>query len=502
MKKKITRAAASQPFSDGYLPSENGGRRNRPKRERRPVSSSGGTAPTPRSVSAEAAQCAKTERSGVLAREQEHGESHATGARPAYVPLVGAWADKHRYALAEREQQARRAAERTGKPWSLHADEQTRAILADSPARTVTEKTANEYRKVYERLRASGQTALEAANTRAHWDKLRTACRYCLAEDARAWRAASERARKRGDLASAQRRTLRAWQLVTVLDIQFLQPDRATWAVKAAKLKAAGQPIKSKSKRRGAPPPDSLLLTLLTTGRRGTVLADRHGERMAMAALFSMRPAEAIKGVRLAVEGKGGDRLLTAQIVGAKVDGKRGQSLRLAGVPVKGAAAELLAARVEAEGGRWVLETTPADHRSLNRALQPLGLSWYSLRHQIGSELKEAVSTGALQPEEAAAFMGHRSSKSLSYYGSRSKARGGRVFRGKAVEPVRVMAVTQSQKAEARAGKKAGKSLGAGTGMAPKSKRGTQPDGRAPEPQTSHRAPSPGVPKAPKPPRW
>lgn len=401
-----------------------------------------------------------------------------------------------------RKHEAWTAAQRSGKPWTLHADEQTRAILDECPARHVSAETAAEYRRVYERLRTSGQTALEAASTRAHWDKLRTACRYCLAEDVRAWRAASERARKRGDLASAQRRTERAWQLATALDVQFLQHGYQTWATKAAKLKAAGQRVPDKSKRKGAPPPDAMLLSLLTKERRGVALAERHAERLAMAALFPMRPAEAIKGVRLALEGKGRRRLLTAQVIGAKVDDKRGQSVKLVGVPVKGAAAELLAARVEAEGGRWMLKTTAADHRSLNRMLQPLGLSWYSLRHQIGSELKEAVSTGAIAPEEAAAVMGHRSSLSLSYYGTRSRARGGRKFRGKAAEDVRVVPVSHAQKAKARTERKTGKSIKAGQALTPKARPTAAP---AAGPAASSPRPwdygPPTVPKAPKPPR-
>lgn len=477
---------ASRPFSDGVLPSENGGRKDRPKRERRPVSPSGGAAPTPRSDKR---------------RGAEHGGSHAIAAHAQPSTLCEGWAERHAGAMRVRKHDAWTAAQRSGKPWTLHADEQTRATLAECPVRHVSAETAAEYRRVYERLRTSGQTALEAASTRAHWDKLRTACRYCLAEDVRAWRAASERARKRGDLASAQRRTERAWQLATALDVQFLQPDRKTWATKAAELKAAGQPVPNKSKRKGAPPPDAMLLSLLTKDRRGIALAERHAERLAMAALFSMRPAEAMKGVRLKVQDMGDHRLLTAQIKGAKVGEKRGQPLRLVGVPVKGAAAELLAARVAAAGGSWVLKTTAADHRSLNRMLQPLGLSWYSLRHQIGSELKEAVSTGAIAPEEAAAVMGHRSSLSLSYYGTRSRARGGRKFRGKAAEDVRVVPVSHAQKAKAGTERKTGKSIKAGQTLAPKARPAAKPKAR---PATSPRPcdyKPPTVPKAPKPPR-
>lgn len=484
---KLPRApvVAPRPLSDGVLPSDNGGKVDRLLREQRPVSPPRGTAPAVRSEQR---------------RTAEHGESHATAAPAAPSPLCEQWAERHAGKLRTRQHDAHTAAQRSGKPWTLHADEQTRAILADCPAREVSAATAAKYRRAYDNLRASGLTALEASSTRAHWDFLRTATRFCMETDVRAWRAASERARKRGDLASAQRRTERAWRLATALDLQFLQPDRPTWAKKAAQMKAAGQSVPDKSKRKGAPPPDAMLLSLVTGERRGTALAERHGERLAMAALFSMRPAEAMKGVRLAVEGKGSKRLLTAQIKGAKVDGKRGQALRLVGIPVKGAAAELLAARVEAEGGRWRLDTTAADYRSMNRALQPLGLSWYSLRHQIGSELKEAVSTGAIAPEEAAAVMGHRSSLSLSYYGTRTRARGGRKFRGKAGEPVRVVPVSRAQKAKARTERDAEKSIKAGQALAPKARPAAKSSTRAAATARPWDYSPPAVRKAPKPP--
>lgn len=450
MKLARSRNALLPPFWDGALPSENGGRKASGVREHGAEKPTGGTSPHARSESEGRAKRAKTERSAVLARKPEHGESHATGAPAAPSRLPREWMQRHRTELAAREQQARRAAIRSGRPWTLHADEQTRAILADMPGRKVNAATAADYRRTYERLRATGLTALQAAKTRGHWDKLRTACRYCMTEDARAWRAASERARKRGDLESAQRRTERAWHLASALDLQFLQPDRPTWSEKAARLRAKGQSPPSKAKRAGAPPPDALMLCLLSKQRRGLALSGRHAERLAMVGLFGLRPAEARKGVRLMVEGAGARRVLTAQIRGAKVNGQRGQALRLVGVPVKGAAAEFLAERVATEGGRWMLETTSADHRSLNRMLAPHGLSWYSMRHQTGAELKEAISTGAISPEVAAAVMGHRSSVSLASYGTRSRARGGRVYMGKAAEPVRVVPVSRSQKAGAR----------------------------------------------------
>lgn len=437
-----TRSKKPSPLSGG-LPSDNGGRKDKTQRELGLKSPSGGAAPTPRSGTR---------------RGAEHGGSHATSAETVQPSaLADGWAAQHCAELGEREKRARLAALRSGKPWTLHADEQTRAILADCPERNISTATAAKYRRAYDNLRANGQTAIETATTRAHWDFLRTACRYCMEQDAKAWRAASERARKRGNLESAQRRTERAFRLAAVLDEQFMQPTRRTWANKAAELKAKGERIPSKSKRLGgAPAPDIACAALLAGNRRGSHLIERHAERLAALALFGFRPAEMLKGVRLAVEGKNGKRLLTAQIMGAKVSDKRGQELRLVGVPVEGVAAEALAAIVEANGGKWMLGTSYNDYRSLNRALKSgAAVSCYSFRHQVGSELKEAVSSGAMGAEEVAQAMGHRSTESLSYYGTRSAARGGRGMKARASNDVRAVPVTYAAKAKTRTKAKA-----------------------------------------------
>lgn len=433
-------AVASMTFWDGSKPSQNVGRVKSGLRRQASL--------VPDRADGESQQ--HTPRSDKR-RGAEHGGSHATNARPVHSSLAEEWAGKHNATLDEREKLARSAALRSGKPWTLHADQQTQAILADCPTRSVSEATAAEYRRTYDNLKARGLTPWEAASTRNHWDKLRTASRFCMEQDIRTWRAASERARKRGDIASAKRRTERGFRLATVLDEMFMQPDRKTWLHKAAEMKAAGNSPSSKSKRTTmAPAPDMAGVALLTGRRHGTKVADRHAERLALVALFSMRPAELKKGVQLAVVD--GGRFLTAQVAGSKVNHARGQEVRVIRVPIEGCAAVGLAEAVKANGGKWTLQTTDADHRSLNRALRG-GLSCYSFRHQTGSDLKEAVATGVITAEEAAAVMGHRSTASLFAYGSRSRARGGRRPRANASASVRTISVSYEARAEARAEK-------------------------------------------------
>lgn len=185
--------------------------------------------------------------------------------------LGGGWLTAHAGPLATAEQSAREAARRSGKPWTLEADKQTRAILDDFPARTVKAETVAKYRADYDRLRARGVSPLEAATTQAHWQRLRTACRYCMAEDVRRWRAASERARKAGDMDNAQRMTAEAHRLAVALDNWFCQPrSRLTWAAKAKVLAAQGTRPKIKSRRRDTPPsPDLAVAALLFPAAKG-----------------------------------------------------------------------------------------------------------------------------------------------------------------------------------------------------------------------------------------
>src|SRR5690606_5139983 len=113
----------SPPLS-GALASDNGGSFVRQERERVPKRQNGGAAPAP-----------GTRVEG--ARGQR--ELAAQDAPPRYerARLDGGWLAAHAGPLATAEQSAREAARRSGKPWTLEADKQTRAILADFPARTV-----------------------------------------------------------------------------------------------------------------------------------------------------------------------------------------------------------------------------------------------------------------------------------------------------------------------------------------------------------------------------
>lgn len=415
------------------IPSENGGSVDGVEREPNPIRPHGGTAPA-------------------LVSDYETG-GRAHDVRPS--PLCDGWTRKHKEKLERDEQWHRREAIATGKPWTLEADKYTRKVLAECPERALTPETSGEYRRVYTRLVREGVTAWEKANSAQHWNKLRTACRWAMAEDVRAWRALSEQARKSGDVAQAQQCTAEAWRLAVALDDQFLAAGRKAWAAKALKIKTEGRKPVDKSKRlSGAPTADTAACALLDSRHRGTRLLERHSERLALLALTGCRPAELMAGVsvKLLRDEHGEPSGIGVEIIGAKVDALRGHEKRRLAFPLSGGgkAVQGLALLCAERGGLYTLATTPADYRSLNRALQVQGMSCYTFRHAVGSDLKADISDGKATPETAAKIMGHRSTASLMSYGTKRRGRGGQRPRASVSGPVKNVAVTKAARTKAR----------------------------------------------------
>lgn len=440
-------ALASGPLSGTFVP-DKGGSDSPVMREQGRKAKHGGTAPTPQSASGGAAKRAKA---NALAREQEHGGSRATTAAGPVGPMPG-WlrqrcADeiRRRWAAAEAE------AERVGRPVGVVADGQTREVLAEAKRGTISSKTMAAYRRDWTRMVERRQTPAEAANSAKHWSRLRAAWIACEVEAITALRAEADKVRRTGDIARARQLTLAAFQRGVALDVDYFQPaTRKTWAARREAMKAEGKKPAKRSKRFGpkAPPPETVLLGLSRI--RGALA--RHQTRAAIVALFGLRPAELRKGVDLAVE-KGH---LVLAVRGAKVDEKRGQPLRACAIPAHAngfrCAAAWLAAEVKSAGGLLHLDTTAADIESLNYALgkiQP-GLSCYSFRHAVGSDLKAAAAAGEITQAEAAAFMGHASEKSLSYYGRASNGSKGKGYRAKAKRQPTKAPQTKAAKASAR----------------------------------------------------
>lgn len=303
------------------------------------------------------------------------------------------------------------------------ADKRIKAVLAAAGAQAPTEKTALAYRRDHARLIAEATTPLDKASTFQHWNRLRSAWRFCEAEAIRSLRNASEAARKAGDYSLMRELTVAAFERATLLDAMFLAdksaPSRQTWGRKSTALRAAGlgKPP-SKSKRaagRASLAPDQLLSRLAgqANGVRVEVVA-------AMFACFGVRPAEALKGVRLSIQGD----QLGLEVAGAKVDATRGQPSRhlLIRAAARGKSALAVALlRGEVEAGRSVVRISPAELAAVRRAMraaQP-GLSPYAYRHARASDAKADRGKAG-----APAWLGHRTDRAQSGYGSARSSSG------------------------------------------------------------------------------
>ena len=328
-----------------------------------------------------------------------------------------------RYAQTLGEAHARAQAEglRLRVPVGVAQDRAIRAVLeaASASGANPSPDTVKAYRRDHERLWTAGATPLDHASTRAHFDRLRSACRWVEALEIARLRALAETARKAKDVEAMRAFTLAAFERATVFRALYLASDRPTWAHKAAALRTSGLGIRCKSKRhagRRALSPDRLLVALARQpGRMARV------ETLAMIfAVFGIRPAEATRGLVLEKTTTG----LRLAVAGAKVDEVRGQPMRVLEVEttrrgLSGLAVSYLRAFVDDTGGD--LTATPADVVAVRRAMrqaQP-GLSPYAYRHARASDAKATQGRAGV-----AAWLGHSNDRTQQGYGHARSARG------------------------------------------------------------------------------
>ena len=323
--------------------------------------------------------------------------------------------------LAEAQRLAQDEALRLRQPAGLAMDRSVRAVLDEAASSGANPSAASQaaYRRDHARLWTAGATPLEVASTRAHFDRLRSACRWVEAQEIARLRSLAEVARKAKDAEGMREYTRQAFERAVVFRALYLDADRPTWADKAAALRAAGQRPISRSKRnagRHAPTPDQLLVALARQpGRCARV------ELFACVfALFGIRPAELARGIVLESTATG----LRLAVAGAKVDATRGQPLRVLEVDTtrrgqSALAVALLRAHVEETGGD--LSATTADIVAVRRAMREVqpGLSPYAYRHARASDAKATQGRAGV-----AAWLGHANDRTQQGYGNARSGRG------------------------------------------------------------------------------
>ena len=304
------------------------------------------------------------------------------------------------------------------------ADRRIKAILASAGLRMPSPTTAAAYRRDHAHMLAASLTPGDKATTFQHFNRLRSAWRFCEVEAIRALRQEAEAARKAGDYSRMRSQTVAAYERAVLLDALFLTdlsaPSRQTWGKKSATLRAAGIGKNAgKSKRaagRVAPTPDQLLFLLLQQRNR----CARVEIAAAVFACFGVRPAELGAGVVLSVEGK----TLRLEVRGAKVDEIRGQPLRVLSIEPERVGCSSLAVallRHEVDAGRCLVRLTTADLVAVRRALRTAqrGLSPYAYRHARASDAKASQCRAVV-----AAWLGHRTDRAQSGYGNARSSSG------------------------------------------------------------------------------
>lgn len=324
-------------------------------------------------------------------------------------------------ALAEAHARAQTEGLRLRTPAGVAMDRVVRAVLdeAATSGANPSEASRAAYRRDHARLWAAGATPLEVASTRAHFDRLRSACRWVEAEEIARLRSLAEAARKAKEPEAMREFTRKAFERAVVFRALYLDANRPTWAAKTAALRAAGQRPQSRSKRkagRAAPSPDVLLVALARQPKRVARV-----ERLCLLfALFGIRPAELRRGVALDTTATG----LRLAVAGAKVDPTRGQPLRVLEVETtrrgqSALAVALLRAHVEEVGGD--LTATAADIVAVRRAMRQVqpGLSPYAYRHARASDAKASQGRAGV-----AAWLGHATDRTQQGYGNARSGRG------------------------------------------------------------------------------
>jgi hypothetical protein len=347
-------------------------------------------------------------------------KSNSNSAQPPQKTLTRASLPanlRERYAqtLADADAQVEQDARASLLPLGVAQDRFAREVLAQATlgAGEPGPATVAAYKRDHARLWAAGVTPLDKASTRAHFDRLRSACRWVEADEIARLRCLAEAARRAKQPEAMREYTRQAFERAAVFRALYLDIDRPTWAHKAQELRAAGQRPISKSKRkagRAAPTPDQLLVSI--GNQRGRAV--RVELFAAVFAVFGVRPAELVRGVRLEASTDG----LRLYVSGAKVDARRGQPERVLSVAptrlgLSKLAVALLSDASRENSGR--LQATAADIVAVRRAMRDCqsGLSPYAYRHARASDVKATQGRDGV-----AAWLGHANDRTQTHYGN------------------------------------------------------------------------------------
>lgn len=284
----------------------------------------------------------------------------------------------------------------------------------------VKKETAEQYRKLVEaKIKNSDKdlvSHLFDCGTKNSFDKTRSAFRFCIAEKINELRKESDKARKQKDFETMRSKTAEAYALYYVFDRDFLSDSRIVWGDISYKKKESASKKKTMNNV-------STIKAVFEDLKNKPDLMNRYGMILALSSLTGCRPEEIQKGIEITRE----DTLINICISGAKVGKDRGQDKRKITF--------MLDKYRDNEQMIYILDSFRkleksyiyhCDKKDYNALRQYLylnhrGLSLYTFRHRVASELKKE----GLSELNIAAFLGHRTTKSQENYGYARSAKKG-----------------------------------------------------------------------------
>ncbi|BBV53855.1 site-specific integrase [Citrobacter portucalensis] len=341
---------------------------------------------------------------------------------------------RHQKGIADaRLLMAQEQAMQAGSFLSVYVDKMIKDVINQVKIDASAE-SKEQYKTLYKSMISSNrgkseQQILLSCNTRASFDKTRTAFRFCIVEQIKQLRREAEKLSKAKDYKGSQDLTVEAFKLSIKFEDEFLSDKRVLFSDVKSKI---GYDKKSLSKRKtakNAPSSNEVLDNMKPA------FFKRHSVCFSVINRFGIRPSEMQKGVKLQFE----NGRIFAVVRGAKVAKDRGQQVRAIGYEpdLNNAADKLLLEAIENSPNKvFECVQTKKDYNALRKHFNKYheGFSLYSYRHAFASDLKKSGATR----RQIAEAMGHRNTVSQEFYGYSKQGKGDREFVAKASNDIKV----------------------------------------------------------------
>lgn len=289
-----------------------------------------------------------------------------------------------------------------------------------------SKNTEDQYRNYISSEYRKDKTILEIllnTKSKGSFDKTRSAIKYILFNNIKTQRKLNENLHRMGvkeedkDLKKeyekeARQKSINAFVSAYYIDNYFLNEDSKISFKDVQELPDFQKSHKTKRKTVKIAPLYVDLVKAMTDKMK-----QRHAVNMALSVAFGCRPAE----INNAVLTKRGNKFY-AEFSGVKVNDKAGQEKRKVGIELE--ENDLLKTVFDSllkNKDSYTFKMSNADYSSMKKFLNRnfKNISLYTYRHKIGADLK----SGGYEKETIAKVMGHRNTKSQTYYGYNSHSK-------------------------------------------------------------------------------